>query len=513
MSCSASLAVDSIRVQPDPSLDLIPQPQQIKLTGSDLLLSRHATCMLTDQTKSERLAVGISLLTESLREYARVNVSESGHVDDSDVSIVIAIQPGHETSSHAEGYRLHIQQHRITITGDNESGCFYGIQTLRQMIELADRDETSLRLPGVDIHDFPRYRWRGMLVDSARNFQPISFLKSLIDHLAKYKFNTIHWHLVDDQGWRLEILSHPKLTQQASYCSMGDHSRGGYYSQDQIRELVQYAADRFIQIIPEIELPGHCQSVLTVYPHLSCTGGPFELPTVQCICDDIYCAGNDDVFAFLKDVFDEVIQLFPAPFVHIGGDEAPKHRWEKCPRCQKRIKELGLTDESALQGWFITRIHDYLQSHSRRLIAWDDMGKRNLPSDVVLQWWRNRTADAWQWPSQWAARGHASISSPTSHCYLDYSDEVISLEKALTLDLVADTNLITSQQAEELFLGGECNVWTEKIVWEKFLDRAFPRAYAFIHAMWRAEHPCDAQVFADRVSRHMCPVVLTDSTL
>lgn len=493
------------RVAAEHALDIIPSPRYVHLTSDTLTLDTNCSVQIVNRTNDSKLDCGLNMLVNDLNGFANVSC-DNKHINTTrQIQIVIEILNEDCLAKQEEGYQLQIHTDGISIRACDVAGCFYGIQSLRQLLRLADRNGTQLLLPCALIEDQPAYAWRGMMVDSARNFQPVTFLKTLIDHLSLYKFNVIHWHLVDDQAWRLEIQSHPLLTQTASNCSMGDHSRGGFYSQQQVRELVAYAADRFIQIIPEIEMPGHCQSVLTVYPHLSCTGGPFDLPTVQCITDDIYCAGNDAVFSFLKDVLNEVVDLFPAPFVHIGGDEAPKDRWEKCPCCRLRMAEAGLEDEADLQGWFIARIHAHLKPLGRRLIAWDDMANRGLPSDVVFQWWRNRTPDAWRWPSQWAARGHASVFSPTSHCYLDYSEEKISVAKTLTLDLLPDTQLITQQRADELFMGGECNVWTEKIPWEKFFDHAFPRAYAFIEALWRADAQSDADQLIRRIRRHPCP--------
>ncbi|HEX7008475.1 MAG TPA: beta-N-acetylhexosaminidase [Phycisphaeraceae bacterium] len=490
-------------LSPSGELDVIPSPRRVDFGGTPLVLTPEVGCALHDLTGSERLAPAVSDLAESLQRIARI-VDASASDGQNRPQITIRLQPDPNAKPDDESYQLQVSSHGATIVAPREAGCFYGIQTLRQMLRLAspEASHAAVTLPGVTIHDAPRYAWRGMMVDSARNYQPLSFLKQLIDKLSHYKFNVMHWHLVDDQAWRLEVKSHPRLTAEASRVSMGDESRGGCYTQQEIRELVRYAWHRFIRIVPEIEMPGHCMSALTVYPHLSCTGGPFTLPGVQCICPDIYCAGNDEVFAFIEDVLNEVIDLFPDPFIHIGGDEAPKDRWAACPRCRQRMRQEGLADEGQLQAWFIARMHRYLKSRGRRIIAWDDLGDKDLPSDVVFQWWRNRTPDAWRWPSRWASRGHATIFSPTSHCYLDYSEDLISLPQALTLSLAADHDLISPERADALFLGGECNVWTEKIPWERFLSRAFPRAYAIIEALWRADDRPNAERFIQRVSRH-----------
>jgi hexosaminidase len=480
----------------DTQLGVIPEPRSVQWGNHKLHLHHGEQAVVIDHSGSRRLAPAVARLRGDLDQY-RVAGQPASHP-----LVTVSCRDGNHPSE--EGYGLRVTETGITIEGNSVAGCFYGIQTLRQMLRLAKEDCAGgpLSLPGVVIEDAPRYAWRGMMVDSARNYQPLEFLKSLVDRLAHYKFNVMHWHLVDDQGWRLEIKSHPRLTAEASYWSMGDRSRGGYYTQAEIRELVAYAAQRFVRIVPEIEMPGHCTAVLTVYPELSCTGGPFALAGIQCIEHDIFCAGNDAVFRFLEDVLDEVVELFPDPYIHIGGDEAPKERWMACPRCQNRLRREGLADEDALQGWFIGQIHRYLKARDRRIIGWDDLGTKNLPADVAFQWWRNRTPDAWRWPSQWAAKGHQAIFSPTSHCYLDYSEDVISVAKLLTLQLTADHALIAPEQAHRLFLGGECNVWTEKIPWEAFNSRVFPRAYAFIEALWRANEQVDPEMFARRVRRH-----------
>lgn len=480
-------------------LSVIPAPRKVRFTGESLRLA--GSISLVNVTDASGLKTGIDQLRSALQEVTDKPVMVS--TQHKSEHLIIRIKIDMNKVQDAQGYLLDIEPDGIHLTGNDAAGCFYGIQTLTQMIR-TQVAEGECELPCVQVKDSPRFVWRGMLVDSARHFQSIAFLKKLIDKLANYKFNIMHWHLVEDQAWRLELRSHPRLVEEASFHSMGDSSRGGFYTQDEIRELVAYADQRFIQIVPEIEMPGHCLSVLTVYPELSCTGKTFTLPERQDIYKDVYCAGNDAVFTFLQEVLDEVMDLFPSPYIHIGGDEVPKKRWEVCPRCQQRMREEGLADENELQSWFITRMHEYLSGFGRRIIGWDELGREgDLPLDVVIQWWRNRQDDAWTWPSQWVARGHQAIFSPTTHCYLDYPLEQISTEKALGLRLKHDPSLITLNQARKHFLGGECLVWTEQITWERFNKMAFPRALAFSEAIWTHEEEPDWPCFKERLAKHM----------
>ena len=327
--------------------------------------------------------------------------------------------------THTEGYRLVIDKKAIRCIGHDAGGVLYGMQTLRQLWKI---EKNSIKVPGYTINDYPRFEYRGMALDVSRHLFPVSFIKKYIDLLALYKFNAFHWHLTDDQGWRIEIKKYPKLQSVAAWRNetLIGHKKelphrfdgkryGGYYTQQQIKEIVQYAADRHITIIPEIEMPGHAMAALAAYPALGCTGGPYKTATFWGVFDDVYCAGNDSTFVFLQNVLDEVMALFPSAYIHVGGDECPKTRWKVCTKCQQRKQALGLTDEHALQSYFIQRIEKYLNSKGRHIIGWDEILEGGLAPNTTVMSWRGEAGG-----KAAIAQHHRVIMTPESHCYFDY---------------------------------------------------------------------------------------------
>jgi hexosaminidase len=330
------------------------------------------------------------------------------------------------------------------------------------------------------------------------------FIKRYIDLLAYHKMNVFHWHLTEDQGWRIEIKKYPKLTQIGAWRGPDDERYGGLYTQDDVREIVAYARSHYVTIVPEIELPGHCTAALAAYPELSCTGGPFEVSRRWGIHKEIYCAGNDETFAFLEGVLSEVIELFPSEYVHIGGDEVPKDRWKGCPKCQARIKAEGLAGEDELQSYFIRRIEKYLNSRGRRLIGWDEILEGGLAPHATVQSWRGMDG------AIAAARaGHDVIVSPTSHCYLNFPQEpdpsapewmgLIALEQIYSFEPTPPE--LTAEQARHV-LGGEGNVWTEYAPQERVDYQAFPRLCALAEVLWSPKGQRDWDDFQERMTVH-----------
>lgn len=323
-----------------------------------------------------------------------------------------------------EGYMLE-SNGNIKITAHNGPGLIHGIQTLRQLWSL---QQGTLKVPVSNIHDYPRFSYRGMHLDVSRHFFPVSFVKQYIDLLSLYKFNTFHWHLTDDQGWRLEIKKYPLLQSVAAWRdeTMIGHKKelphrfdgkryGGFYTQEEVKEIVAYAAARHITVIPEIEMPGHAQAALSAYPAFGCTGGPYKAATFWGVFDEVFCAGKDSTFTFLQDVVDEVMDLFPSQFIHIGGDECPKTRWKQCPHCQKRIKEEHLKNEDELQSYFIERISKYIQSKGRSVIGWDEILEGGLAKGATVMSWRG-TGGAVE-----AARmNHDAIMTTEDEYYFDH---------------------------------------------------------------------------------------------
>jgi hexosaminidase len=420
-------------------------------------------------------------------------------------AVVLGIDPGLEKSLGKEGYQLEVlPAPLVRITAATPAGLFYGGQTLRQLLlrgKVGAKNNpgpVNWEFPCCKIEDKPRFLWRGLLLDEGRHFFGEEFVKHYIDLLAAHKLNTLHWHLTEDQGWRIEIKKYPKLTEIGSWREQtdGDGKRyGGFYTQDQIREVVAYAARRHVTIVPEIEMPGHSLGALTAYPQFSCTGGPFKVRTRWGVEEDVYCAGNDATFAFLNDVLDEVTGLFPSTFIHIGGDECPKARWKNCPKCQARIKAEGLKNEHELQSYFIRRIEDHLASKGRRLIGWDEILEGGLPPKATVMSWRGMGG-----ATAAAESGHDYVATPTSHCYLDYPATSISLEKAYSFEPIPAT-LAAAQRAHCLGLQG--NMWTEHTPGPAAVDRmVWPRLCALAEVAWTPKDLRDGSDFLARMETH-----------
>jgi hexosaminidase len=455
-----------------------------------------------------------------------------------------------ETTLGDEGYAITIVQNGAILHARTAAGLSRGVQTFRQLLPIEPERAVNpasasgqWQIPCVRIIEVPRYPHRGMLLDCGRHFMSKEFVKRYIDLLAYHKLNVLHWHLTEDQGWRIEISKYPKLTEigawrtitrdsertesqdgrdgrttQATEPQDGRDGRttqatrttpptgryGGFYTQDDVREIVAYAASRYIAVIPEIEMPGHSLAALASYPELSCTGGPFEVGTQWGIYDDVYCAGNERTFEFLEDVLSEVIELFPSRFIHIGGDECPKERWKKCAKCQARIKSEGLNDEHELQSYFIRRIEKFLNGKGRRLIGWDEILEGGLAPNATVQSWRGMDGAIAA-----ATSGHDVISSPTSHCYLDYAQGRNPGEPTnmgfLPLSRVYEFEPTPPQLTEEQVrhvLGLEGNMWTEHAP-PPLVDRqVFPRLCAIAEIGWSPKERRDWDDFQRRMKVH-----------
>ena len=409
-----------------------------------------------------------------------------------------------------EGYRLDVTPKGVEVRASRFPGFFYAVQSLRQMLpaavygtEPAPGEEWVL--PCVSIEDAPRFAYRGMHLDVARHFFSVEEVKRYLDVMAIHKLNRFHWHLTDDQGWRIEIKKYPELTTVGSirkktmirkeWDNYDNTPYGGYYTQDEIRDIVAYAADRAITVIPEIDLPGHMLSALTAYPELGCTGGPYEVWGRWGVADDVLCPGQEKTFEFLEDVLDEVVGLFPSELIHIGGDECPKVRWEKCPRCQAKIRQLGLKDdgehtaEHYLQSYVTDRIGKFLAQHGRRIIGWDEILEGRAPSDAVVMSWRGSEGGIAA-----AKLGHDVIMTPNSHFYFDYYQSLdtdaepfgiggyIPMEQVYSYD-PAFPELTPEQQKH--ILGVQANLWTEYVLSDEHLEyMLLPRLAALSEVQW-----------------------------
>ena len=397
----------------------------------------------------------------------------------------------------AEGYRIDISARRAQLSAGDDAGLFYGLQTLLQLA-----DERG-NLPCVSIEDHPRYRYRGLHLDVCRHFFPVRFIKHYLDWMASCKLNTFHWHLTDDQGWRIEIKRYPRLTEIGGYRTRtqigGFHEDpityeqgryGGYYTQDEIREVVAYAAERHIAVIPEIEMPGHATAALAAYPELACGHGPtsFETSGRWGVLDDVFCPGKEQTFEFLEGVLDEVLELFPSKLIHIGGDECPRVRWKECPDCRARMEDEGIEDEAGLQTYLTLRIGRHLEAKGRRLIGWDEILDGELaPGAVVMSWRGTRGGIAA------ARRRHEVIMTPSTYLYFDKKatdsyDEPVSLSSSLLpLEKIYgyDPDEGIAPEDRRYLLGVQANLWTEFIRTEgRASFQLLPRIYALAEIAW-----------------------------
>lgn len=418
---------------------------------------------------------------------------------------------GYEASQPSEYYHLRIQENGIHVTAPTEEGLYRGSRTLIQLLE---QGRSTGSLPCLAITDHPRFPWRGMHLDPCRHFWSVEFTKKYIDLLARYKMNSFHWHLTDDQGWRIEIKKHPKLTTVGAWrkgSQVGPYSRreydsipyGGFYTQDEIREVVAYAKARHINVVPEIEMPGHALAALAAYPHLGCTGGPYEVNKGWGVFEDVFCAGNDSTFAMLEDVLTEVMELFPSEIIHIGGDECPKEAWKKCGKCQARKKAHGLKDEHELQSYFIQRIEKFVNGKGRKIIGWDEILEGGLaPNAAVMSWQGTEGGIA-------AARsGHYAVMSPGSHCYFDHyqgdpANEPLAIGGFTTLQKVYGYEPIPAElkpEEHKYILGAQGNVWTEYILTPEHVEyMVVPRMLALAEVLWTPKEKRNEADFIKRL--------------
>ncbi len=479
------LAADSRAVAQENNIPLIPFPKKAEFLKGNFLLSEK-TFM---KDNSGRLK---SYFVSSMKTFTGLNLKSKQTGSDNEIIFKI---DKHFILSNKDSYSLSVTEKKIELSAKDEEGLFRGMQTLFQLIPASvksKRDGGPVDIHCCNILDEPKFKWRGLNLDCARHFMSKDFIKRYIDILAYYKFNILHWHLTDDQGWRIEIKKYPKLTQVGAWRKEPDSSTyGGYYTQNDIKEIVEYAKSRFITIVPEIEMPGHCMASLSAYPENSCTGGSFEVPNTWGVFKDVFCAGRDSTFYFLENILDEVIKLFPGKYIHIGGDEVPKDRWEECPSCQARIKTLGLKDEDGLQSYFIKRISNYLNSKGKQVIGWDEILKGGLALGAIVESWQGT-----QGALDAAAQGHYVIRSPASHTYLDSDPENLDLRIAYSFNPIPK-NLPADER--KFILGGEANLWTENAPQETVDRKLFPRLLALSEVFWSNPQDSNYDEFHSRV--------------
>lgn len=494
---------------------IVPLPDQITMgKGKPFVLDATTTISLA--TGDETLATEARFL----QEYVEENTGIRLQLGNSRKQNTITLRLDKNIPS-AEGYHITINQKGITISGTTAAGVFYGIQLLRKALP-CDTVYERITLAPAEITDCPRFGYRGMHLDVCRHFFNIDFVKEYIDLLALHNMNTLHFHLTDDQGWRMEIKKYPKLTTVGANrtgtvmgCNsdVDDHQPyGGYFTQEQLREIVSYAAARHINVIPEIEMPGHTLAILASYPEYGCTGGPYEVGHKWGIYSDILCVGKEETFTFLEDILDEVMSIFPSRYIHIGGDEAPKSKWEKCERCQQRIREEGIkaTDkqsaENLLQGYFTRRINAYLIKHGRRLIGWDEIAECGIDTTATVMSWRGAEPGI-----QAAKMGHDVIMAPTTYCYFDtyqtgdtyFEPKLIggniNVEKVYSFEPVSEA--VDPKDARHI-LGVQANLWTEYIPVKQLAEyQVLPRMAALAEVQWLDPGKKDYQQFQLRLDK------------
>ncbi|WP_407429232.1 family 20 glycosylhydrolase [Arcticibacter sp.] len=478
-----------IAAQPSSSLSIIPEPREVETVNEHFSLSPKTVIFYSGEAAKD--AGG--LLKEFIKEKYGYKLALKAARASSASAIWIEV----DRKAASEGYQLSIRNRSIRLTG-NIAGLFYALQTLQQLAPGASDKLPSFS--GVMIKDEPRFAYRGLMLDVCRHFYSLSYIKQFLDVMAHYKLNRFHWHLTDDQGWRIEIKKYPKLQSVAAWREPVDNVRnskfikdgryGGYYTQEEVKNVVAYAAKRHITVVPEIEMPGHSTAALAAYPNLGCTGGPYKVMQHGGIMKEVFCAGNDSTFLFLQDVLTEVIPLFPGEYVHVGGDETPKDRWSECPKCQKRMKEQGLKNEHELQSYFVQRVEKFVNSKGRKIIGWDEILEGGLAPNATVMSWRGEIGGIAA-----ARQRHDVIMSPYTYFYLDYYQgdpateppafpAFLPLSKVYSYEPLSDA---LSEEQHQYIKGVQANLWCENIRDERHANyMLFPRALALSEIGWSA---------------------------
>jgi len=487
LSCDPSVEIDIT------TLTIIPKPTQIDVREGSFAFNKNTTVFAEDEFK-----IASDFLRNFLQKGAGLGIEKSRK---NKASIIFE----KDSSQVSEGYSLAVSEYNIIVKAADASGAFYAVQTLRQLlpVDLERINSTPYReiiIPQVLITDAPKFEYRGMHLDVGRHFFDKEFIKEYIANLSMLKMNYFHWHLTEDQGWRIEIKQYPKLTSHAAYREetlIGHYNDlpqrfdgqryGGYYTQEDIKEIVAFAVEHNVTIIPEIEMPGHAQAAISAYPELGCTGEEVAVATKWGIFENIYCP-NEETFTFLKNVLTEVMELFPGKYIHIGGDEAPKKQWKTCRHCQKLIKDLDLKDEDGLQSYFIKKMEKFINSKGKKIIGWDEILEGGLAPNATVMSWRGT-----QGAVEAAKEGHDVILTPGSHAYFDHyqadvSDEPLAIGGFLPLKKVYGFNPVPEELTTEeaiYVLGAQGNVWTEYMTTTDQVEyMVFPRMIAMSEVVW-----------------------------
>ena len=491
------------------NLDVIPQPQEIVLARdtTPFIIDRSTTIVYP--ATNEKMHRTADFLATFIKEMTGTEVRVSDKEKSSD-AIILAVD---STMGHPEGYKLQITPEKVLLTGGSEAGVFYGIQTIHKALPILKDGKVAAALPAGTVTDFPRFRYRGFMIDVGRHFFPVSYLKQMIDLMALHNINYFHWHLTEDQGWRIEIKKYPKLTEVGSKRDstiidwetkkFDGKPHSGFYTQDEAREIVRYAADRFITVVPEIDLPGHTTAALASYPELGCTGGPYKVLCSFGVFPDVLCAGNDQTLQFTKDVLDEIMDIFPSEYIHIGGDECPKSRWEKCPKCQAKIKELGIkalpkhSKENQLQTYFMSELEKEINAHGRRMLGWDEVLEGGLTPNSTIMSWRGI-----QGGIEAARQHHDVIMTPIQRLYFS-NPRINKMTGFEWMNRVYNFEPVPAEltDAEKKFvIGTQGCIWTEwtadstKMEWQ-----ILPRMAALSEIQWTLPEHKNFERFMERL--------------
>lgn len=507
-------------------ISIIPRPAQIEITRGTFEITPE-TKIYAENGNPEAVRVAEKLIYKMAKASGiELKIIEHPGGELPENSILFSTM-GSKSDLGPEGYQLTVDDKRIEVRAPEAAGLFYGLQTLYQLLppEIEGTSPISIvqwLIPGVSIEDKPRFNWRGLHLDVGRHFMPVGFIKDYLDHMAMHKLNTFHWHLTEDQGWRIEIKKYPRLTEVGAWRKetlvghLRDEPRrydaqryGGYYTQDEVREIVAYAKDRFITVVPEIEMPGHARAAIAAYPELGVTGEEIEVATHWGIFTDIYNV-EEETFNFIEDVLTEVMELFPSEYIHIGGDEAKKDQWVASERIQQQIKELGLKDEHELQSYFITRIEKFLNENGRKLIGWDEILEGGLAPNAAVMSWRGTEGGIAA-----AKSGHYVVMTPESHVYFDYYQSpedtlrreplaiggFTPIEKVYHYEPVPEE--LTAEEAKYI-MGAQANVWTEYLKTPEQVNyMVFPRVSALAEVVWTPKEVKDWNRFMNDLPKQL----------
>ena len=508
MSFAGAMSADDNRVA---DYNVIPLPQEVTLTQKGAFVLTGTTPIVYPEG-DEQLKNDAQFLSDYIADVTALRLTTTS----AKVKNAITLRLNKKVQS-KEGYVITVDKKGVVIEGATAAGVFYGVQTLRKSIPV-DKSLTEVTLPGVVLKDAPRFGYRGVMLDCARHYFPVKFVKQFIDLIAMHNMNVFHWHLTDDQGWRIEVKKYPDLAKIGSVREktvlghnsdvFDDTPYGGYYTQEEAREIVKYAADRFITVIPEIDMPGHMIAALAAYPDMGCTGGPYKVSPIWGIMPDVLCLGNEKTYQFCEDVLSEMMDIFPSEYIHLGGDETPNVRWKECPKCKALMAKENLTP-GKLQGYFTNRIEKFVNSKGRRIIGWDEILDGDINQSATIMSWRGTAPGA-----RGAKMGHDVIMSPSSHVYFDYYQTRqgesqweeplliggnLPIERTYSLEPVPEG---ADAETASHIIGVQGNLWTEYIAGPSLAEyQVLPRMGALSEVQWRPQGQKDFENYKVRQTK------------